>query len=105
MFEDEIDLDGFYGQPSSSALGVLVQILAADKISVTLNHLIDHFSDDATVLRTSIDELRFLGFLDVAQVYVDGNDTLELEITMPGHVYLSLFAGELINHYKCYFSE
>jgi len=67
--------------------------------------LIDHFSDDVDVLKTAIEELRFLGLLNVAQLYVDGTDTLELEITMPGHVYLSLFAGELINHYKCYFSE
>ena len=105
MFEDEIDLEGFYGQPSSSALGVLVQILATDKITMTLHHLIDHFSDDSAALRASIDELRFLGLLDVAQVYIDGTDTLELEITMSGHAYLSLFAGELINHYKFYFSE
>ena len=105
MFEDEIDLEGFYGQPSSSALGVLVQILTTDRVIMTLHHLMDHFSDDSTVLEASIDELRFLGLLDVAKVYVDGTDTLELEITMPGHAYLSLFAGELINHYKFYFSE
>jgi hypothetical protein len=105
MFEDEIDLEGFYGQPSSSALGVLIQILTADKITMTLHHLIDYFNDDSDVLKAAIEELRFLGLLDVAQLYVDGIDTLELEITMPGHAYLSLFAGELINHYKFYFSE
>ena len=53
----------------------------------------------------AIDELQLLGVLDVTAVQQDGVDTSKLEITLPGHAYLSGFAWELIENYQNYFSE
>ena len=105
MFEDEIDLEGFYGMPSAGALGVLVQILVANGKASTAHDLLDYFSDGIHDLRQIVDELRLLGLLDVTEMLVNGTETARLDITIPGHAYLSQFAWELINNYESYFSD
>lgn len=105
MFEDDIDLEGFYGMPSASALGVLFQILISNGKVATTHDLLDYFSDGIHELRQAIDELQLLGVLDVTAVQQDGVDTSKLEITLRGHAYLSGFAWELIENYQNYFSE
>jgi hypothetical protein len=105
MFEEAIDLDAFYGLPSSSALGILIQISATDREEMTLHHLTLYFSDHQNMLREAIDELQFLGLLHAEETNMYGTDTLRLTITMPGHIYLSGFAEKLNYQYKSYFSE
>ena len=105
MFEDDIDLEGFYGMPSARALGVLFQILISNGKVATTHDLLDYFSDGIHELRQAIDELQLLGVLNVTAVQQDGVDTSKLDITLPGHAYLSGFAWELIENYQNYFSE
>ena len=105
MFEDDIDLEGFYGMPSARALGVLFQILISNGKVTTTHYLLDYFSDGIHELRQAIDELQLLGLLEVTAVQQDGVDTSKLEITLPGHAYLSGFAWELIDNYQHYFSD
>jgi hypothetical protein len=105
MFEDDIDLEGFYGMPSARALGVLFQILISNGKVATTHDLLDYFSDGIHELRQAIDELQLLGVLNVTAVQQDGVDTSKLEITLTGHAYLSGFAWELIENYQNYFSE
>jgi hypothetical protein len=104
MFEDDIDLEGFYGMPSARALGILFQILISNGKVSTTHDLLDYFSDGIYDLVQAIDELKWLGFLEVTAVQQDGVDTSKLEITLPGHGYLSGFAWELIENYQNYFS-
>jgi hypothetical protein len=105
MFEGDIDLEGFYGMPSARALGVLFQILISNGKVATTHDLLDYFSDGIHELRQAIDELQLLGVLNVTAVQQDGVDTSKLEITLPGHAYLSGFAWVLIENYQNYFSE
>ena len=105
MFEDDIDLEGFYGMPSASALGVLFQILISNGKVATTHDLLDHFSDGIYDLVQAIDELQLSGVLDVTAVQQDGVDTSKLEITLQGHAYRSGFAWELIDNYQNYFSD
>jgi hypothetical protein len=105
MFEDDIDLEGFYGMPSARALGILFQILISNGKVSTTHDLLDCFSDGIHELRQAIEELQLLGLIEVTGVQQDGVDTSKLEITLPGHVYLSGFAWELIENYQNYFSE
>jgi hypothetical protein len=105
MFEDDIDLEGFYGMPSARALGVLFQILISNGKVATTHDLLDHFTDGIYELIQAVKELQLLGHLDVTAVQQDGVDTSKLEITLPGHAYLSGFAWELIENYQNYFSE
>ena len=105
MFEDDIDLEGFYGMPSARALGVLFQILISNGKVATTHDLLDHFTDGIYDLIQAVEELQLLGHLDVTNVQQDGVDTSKLEITLPGHAYLSGFAWELIENYQNYFSE
>lgn len=105
MFEDDIDLEGFYGMPSARALGVLFQILISNGKVATTHDLLDYFSDGIHELRQAIDELLLLGLLEVTAVQQDGVDTSKLDITLPGHAYLSGFAWELIDNYQHYFSD
>ncbi len=105
MFEDDIDLEGFYGMPSARALGVLFQILISNGKVATTHDLLDHFSDGIYDSVQAIDELQLLGVLNVTAVQQDGVDTSKLEITLLGHAYLSGFAWELIENYQDYFSE
>lgn len=105
MFENDIDLEGFYGMPSARALGVLFQILISNGKVATTHDLLDYFSDGIHELRQAIDELLLLGLLEVTAVQQDGVDTSKLDITLPGHAYLSGFAWELIDNYQHYFSD
>ena len=105
MFEDEIDLEDFYGMPSARALGVLFQILISNGKVATTHDLLEYFSDGIHELKQAIYELQSLGHLEVAAVQQDGVDTLKLEITLQGHAYLSGFAWELIENYQNYFSD
>ena len=105
MFEDDIDLEGFYGMPSARALGVLFQILISNGKVATTHDLLDHFTDGIYDLIQAVEELQLLGHLDVTAVQQDGVDTSKLEITLPGNAYLSGFAWELIENYQNYFSE
>ena len=72
MFEDDIDLKGFYGMPSARALGVLFQILISNGKVATTHDLLDYFSDGIHELRQAIDELQLLGVLNVTAVQQDG---------------------------------
>ena len=45
MFEDDIDLEGFYGMPSARALGVLFQILISNGKVATTHDLLVDFTD------------------------------------------------------------
>ena len=105
MFADDIDLEGFYGMPSARALGVLFQILISNGKVATTHDLLDHFTDGIYDLIQAVEELQLLGHLDVTNVQQDGVDTSKLEITLPGHAYLSGFAWELIENYQNYFSD
>ena len=105
MFEDDIDLEGFYGIPSARALGVLFQILISNGKVATTHDLLDHFTDGIYDLIQAVEELQLLGHLDVTNVQQDGVDTSKLDITLPGHAYLSGFAWELIENYQNYFSD
>jgi hypothetical protein len=105
MFEDEIDLEGLYGMPSARAFGVLLTILISNGKVATTHDLLDCFTDGIYDLVQAIDELQLLGHLDVTAVRQDGVDTSKLEITLPGHAYLSGFAWELIENYQNYFSD
>lgn len=105
MFEDEIDLEGIYGMPSASALGVLFQLLISSRDTSTTHDLLDHFSDGIHELRQSISELQSYGFIEVTAVQQNGVDTSKLAITLKGHTYLSGFAWELITRYESYFRE
>jgi hypothetical protein len=105
MFEDDIDLEGFYGMPSARALGVLFQILISNGKVATTHDLLDHFTDGIYDLIQAVEELQLLGHLDVTNVQQDGVDTSKLDITLPGHAYLSGFAWELIENYQNYFSD
>jgi hypothetical protein len=105
MFEDDIDLEGFYGMPSARALGVLFQILISNGKVATTHDLLDHFTDGIYDLVQAVEELQLLGHLDVTNVQQDGVDTSKLDITLPGHAYLSGFAWELIENYQNYFSD
>jgi hypothetical protein len=105
MFEDDIDLEGFYGMPSARALGVLFQILISNGKVATTHDLLDHFTDGIYDLVQAVEELQLLGHLDVTNVQQDGVDTSKLDITLPGHAFLSGFAWELIENYQNYFSD
>jgi len=105
MFEDDIDLEGFYGMPSARALGVLFQILISNGKVATTHDLLDHFTDGIYDLIQAVEELQLLGHLDVTAVQQDGVDTSKLDITLPGHAHLSGFAWELIENYQNYFSD
>ena len=105
MFEDDIDLEGFYGMPSARALGVLFQILISNGKVATTHDLLDHFTDGIYDLIQAVEELQLLGHLDVTAVQQAGVDTSKLDITLPGHAYLSGFAWELIENYQNYFSD
>jgi len=105
MFEDDIDLEGFYGMPSARALGVLFQILISNGKVATTHDLLDHFTDGIYDLIQAVEELQLLGHLDVTAVQQDGVDTSKLDITLPDHAYLSGFAWELIENYQNYFSD
>ena len=91
--------------PSARALGVLFQILISNGKVATTHDLLDHFTDGIYDLIQAVEELQLLGHLDVTAVQQDGVDTSKLEITLPGHGYLSGFAWELIENYQNYFSE
>lgn len=105
MFEDEIDLEDFYGMPSAAAFGVLMQMITSSGNVSTAHDLLECFSDGIHDLSRAVDELQILGFLDVTAIEVEGMPTVKLDITFLGHTYLSMFAWELIDSYQSYFSD
>ena len=105
MFEDKIDLEGFYGMQSASSLAVLIQILASNGKISTTHDLQDRFSDGIHDLILVVDELQMLGFLDVTATEVNCIATAKLEISSRGHALLSLYALELIDYYQPYFKD
>lgn len=105
MFEDEIDLEDFYGMPTAAAFGVLMQIITSSGKVSTTHDLLECFSDGIHDLSRAVSELQMLGFLDVNAIEVEGLPTVKLDITFLGHTYLSMFAWELIENYQSYYRD
>lgn len=105
MFEDDIDLENYYGMPSAAAFGVLMWIITSNGKVSTTHDLLEGFSDGIHDLSRAVGELEMLGFLEVSAIEVESIPTVKLDITFRGHTYLSMFAWELIDNYQSYFRD